>query len=97
MRQVGKSISLEEAMQNYLAEAKELSKEIDLILKLDDSVLENGFVLKAIKEALKKNKELFDKIAETGKAIEYWKQHPELYAEIRNRIKENEKDRFNDE
>ncbi len=97
IRQVGKSLSLEEALQKDLQKAREQALEIDQILCLDDKALENGFVLKAVKETLKQNKELLLRIAETGKAIEYWRQHPELYAEIRNRIKEDEKDRFENE
>jgi hypothetical protein len=86
----GKSISLEEAMQNYLLEAEEQAREVDEILELSDDALKNTFIIRAIRATLVRNKELLNKIADTGKAIEHWKKHPERYAKIRKRIEEDE-------
>ncbi len=94
--QVEKSISLEESMQKDLLEAKEQVEEIDQVLLLDTAVLATPFVLKAVKDTLKRNKELLTRIAETGAAIEYWKKYPEQYAKIRKQIEEDEKVRFPD-
>src|SRR5277367_6096766 len=95
--QIRKSISLEEAMQKDLLEAKEQIKEIDQALLLDTDVLATPFVLKAVKDTLKRNKELLHRIVENGAAIEHWKKYPEEYAKIRKEIEEieeDEKDRF---
>lgn len=92
--QVGKSLSLEEAQQKEMLEAKEQIKEIDQALLLDPEVLATPFVLKAVKDTLKRNKELFNRICETQAAIEHWKKYPEEYAKIRKQIEEDEKQRF---
>lgn len=94
IRVVGKSKSLEVAMHDYLLEAKEQIKEIETIQKLDDKALENPFVVKSIIDFLGKNKVLLDHIVTIGQGIEYWKQHPEQYAEIRRKTEEEEKKLF---